>query len=52
MTTTLPPRTLRRGALCSIKFSPHPHTGDAWCIYPSYDYSHCIVDSLEHIDYS
>lgn len=35
-----------------IKYSPHPHTGDAWCIYPSYDYSHCIVDSLEHIDYS
>ncbi len=29
-----------------------PHTGSAWCIYPSYDYSHAIIDSLENIDYS
>ncbi|KAI3933504.1 hypothetical protein MKX01_022083 [Papaver californicum] len=29
-----------------IKFTPHPHAGDKWCIYPSYDYAHCIVDSL------
>ncbi|TDH69214.1 hypothetical protein CCR75_008111 [Bremia lactucae] len=35
-----------------IKFVPHPHIGDKWCIYPTYDYTHCIVDSLEHIDYS
>lgn len=35
-----------------IKFSPHPVTGDAWCIYPTYDFSHCIIDSLEHIDFS
>lgn len=35
-----------------IKFVPHPRTGDAWCIYPSYDFTHCIVDSIEHIDYS
>ncbi len=35
-----------------IKFHPHPRTGDAWCIYPSYDFTHCIVDSLEHIDLS
>ena len=27
----------------------HPRTGDAWCIYPTYDYTHCIVDSLEDI---
>ena len=32
-----------------IKYVPHPHAGDAWCIYPTYDYTHCIVDSLEHI---
>jgi glutaminyl-tRNA synthetase len=31
---------------------PHPHTGDKWVIYPTYDYTHCIIDSLEHIDYS
>lgn len=35
-----------------IKFTPHPHAGSAWCIYPSYDYTHCIVDSIEHIDLS
>ncbi|KAM7271466.1 hypothetical protein ACFE04_030680 [Oxalis oulophora] len=35
-----------------IKFTPHPHAGDKWCIYPSYDFSHCIVDSLENITHS
>jgi glutaminyl-tRNA synthetase len=35
-----------------IKYTPHPHTGRTWCIYPSYDFSHCIIDSIEHIDYS
>lgn len=35
-----------------IKYTPHPMTGDKWCIYPSYDYTHCIIDSLEDIDYS
>lgn len=35
-----------------IKYMPHPHAGDKWCIYPTYDYTHCIIDSLEHIDYS
>lgn len=35
-----------------IKYTPHPHTGKEWCIYPSYDYSHCLIDSLENIDYS
>ena len=35
-----------------IKYLPHPHAGDEWCIYPTYDYTHCLVDSLEHIDYS
>ncbi|XP_034689551.1 glutamine--tRNA ligase, cytoplasmic-like [Vitis riparia] len=35
-----------------IKFTPHPHSGEKWCIYPSYDYSHCIVDSLENITHS
>lgn len=35
-----------------IKYAPHPHVGSKWCVYPTYDYTHCIVDSLEHIDYS
>ncbi|GAB4828854.1 Glutamine--tRNA ligase, cytoplasmic [Ancistrocladus abbreviatus] len=35
-----------------IKFTPHPKAGDKWCIYPSYDYAHCVVDSLENITHS
>ena len=35
-----------------IKHHPHPCAGDAWCIYPTYDYTHCVVDALEHVDYS
>jgi glutaminyl-tRNA synthetase len=35
-----------------VKFTPHPHAGTKWCIYPSYDYTHCIIDSLENISYS
>lgn len=35
-----------------IKYITHPHVGDKWCIYPSYDFQHCLVDSLEDIDYS
>lgn len=35
-----------------IKFLPHPRTNDNWCIYPTYDYTHCICDSLEHITHS
>ena len=32
-----------------IKHCAHPHAGDAWCIYPTYDYTHCVVDALEHV---
>jgi len=35
-----------------IKFVPHHRTGDAWCIYPTYDYTHCLCDSLEDISHS
>jgi glutaminyl-tRNA synthetase len=35
-----------------IQYKPHPHSGDKWCIYPTYDYTHCIVDSLENITHS
>jgi glutaminyl-tRNA synthetase len=31
---------------------PHHRTGDAWCIYPMYDYAHCVSDSLEGITHS
>ena len=35
-----------------IMYHRHPMSGDKWCIYPSYDYAHCIVDSLENITHS
>ncbi|MEW5304384.1 MAG: hypothetical protein WDW36_006995 [Sanguina aurantia] len=35
-----------------IKFASHPHVGDKWVIYPSYDYTHCLVDALENITHS
>ncbi|KAF7249957.1 Glutamine--tRNA ligase [Varanus komodoensis] len=35
-----------------IKYTPHHRTGDKWCIYPTYDYTHCLCDSLEHITHS
>ncbi|CAG9329175.1 unnamed protein product [Blepharisma stoltei] len=35
-----------------IKYLPHPHVGDKWCVYPTYDMEHCIVDSIENITHS
>ena len=35
-----------------IRYTSHPHAGNGWCIYPNYDYTHGICDSLEDIDYS
>lgn len=35
-----------------IKFTPHHRTGSKWCIYPTYDYTHCLCDSIEHITHS
>lgn len=35
-----------------IKYVAHPHAGKGWCIYPSYDFTHGICDSLEDVDYS
>jgi glutaminyl-tRNA synthetase len=35
-----------------IKYAAHPHAGDKWCVYPSYDYTHCINDALENVTHS
>jgi len=35
-----------------IKYVPHPIAGNEWCIYPSYDFTHCLIDSLEDITHS
>jgi glutaminyl-tRNA synthetase len=31
---------------------PHHRTGDKWCIYPTYDFTHCLSDSIERITHS
>jgi len=41
--------TLRDPIAYRINYTPHFKTGETWCIYPSYDYSHGIVDALENI---
>ena len=35
-----------------IRHAHHHRTGDAWCVYPMYDYTHCISDALENITHS
>lgn len=35
-----------------IKHQPHPRTGNEWCIYPTYDYAHCLCDSMENVTHS
>ena len=43
---------MRDPAIYRIRHLSHHQTGDAWCIYPLYDYTHCISDSLEGITHS
>jgi glutaminyl-tRNA synthetase len=43
---------LRDPLLYRIRHTAHHHTGDQWCIYPLYDYAHCLSDYLEGITHS
>ncbi|MFN3238963.1 MAG: glutamine--tRNA ligase/YqeY domain fusion protein [Pseudomonadales bacterium] len=43
---------MRDPSIYRIRHVHHHQTGDAWCIYPLYDYTHCISDSLEGITHS
>lgn len=43
---------MRDPAIYRIKHTEHHRTGDAWHIYPMYDYTHCISDALETITHS
>jgi glutaminyl-tRNA synthetase len=43
---------LRDPAIYRIRRAHHLRTGDKWCIYPMYDYTHCISDALEGITHS
>ena len=43
---------LRDPTLYRIRFQTHHQTDDAWCIYPMYDFAHCISDAIEGITHS
>ncbi|MEJ6592073.1 MAG: glutamine--tRNA ligase/YqeY domain fusion protein [SAR86 cluster bacterium] len=47
-----PNMNLRDPAIYRIRHVHHHQTGDQWCIYPLYDYTHCISDALEGITHS
>jgi glutaminyl-tRNA synthetase len=47
-----PNMNLRDPAIYRIRHAHHHRTGDAWCIYPMYDYTHPISDALENITHS
>ncbi|WP_458122263.1 glutamine--tRNA ligase/YqeY domain fusion protein [Paenibacillus sp. Z6-24] len=47
-----PNMTLRDPVLYRIIHAPHYRTGEAWCIYPMYDFAHPIQDALEGITHS
>ncbi|MBW2624460.1 MAG: glutamine--tRNA ligase/YqeY domain fusion protein, partial [Deltaproteobacteria bacterium] len=44
--------TLRDPTIYRIRKATHHRTGDKWCIYPMYDYTHCLSDSIEGITHS
>jgi glutaminyl-tRNA synthetase len=43
---------MRDPTLYRIRKVPHHRTGDTWCIYPMYDFAHCLSDSIERITHS
>ena len=43
---------LRDPTLYRIRFATHHQTNDAWCIYPMYDFAHCLSDAIEGVTHS
>ena len=43
---------MRDPVIYRIRRAHHHRTGDTWCIYPMYDYTHCLSDALENITHS
>ena len=43
---------MRDPLLYRIRNAPHYRTGDTWCIYPMYDFAHCLSDAIENITHS
>ncbi len=49
---TSPNMNMRDPVLYRIRHQHHHQTGDKWCIYPMYDFTHCLSDALEGITHS
>ncbi|MGX5203067.1 glutamine--tRNA ligase/YqeY domain fusion protein [Aliikangiella sp. IMCC44632] len=47
-----PNMNMRDPAIYRIKRQHHIRTGDKWCIYPTYDFTHCISDAIEGVTHS
>jgi len=47
-----PNLNMRDPVLYRIRHTAHQRTGEKWCIYPTYDFTHCICDALEGITHS
>src|SRR6267154_1759216 len=44
--------SMRDPVLYRIRHAEHHHTGNKWCIYPMYDFAHCLSDYIEGITHS
>ncbi|WP_225409958.1 glutamine--tRNA ligase/YqeY domain fusion protein [Stigmatella hybrida] len=49
---TSPNPVLRDPPIYRIRHAHHHRTGDTWCIYPLYDFAHCLSDAIEGITHS
>jgi glutaminyl-tRNA synthetase len=47
-----PNLNLRDPVMYRILHAPHPHVGDKWCVYPTYDWAHGQSDSIERVTHS
>lgn len=43
---------MRDPVIYRVRFAHHHQTGDTWCVYPMYDFTHCISDAIEGITHS
>jgi glutaminyl-tRNA synthetase len=49
---THPNMIMRDPPIYRIKHVHHHNTGDKWCLYPMYDFAHCLEDAIEHVTHS
>lgn len=49
---TSPFMCMRDPVIYRVRFAHHHQTGDKWCVYPMYDFTHCISDAIEGITHS